>query len=247
MNNIKDKVILITGASSGIGEAAARKLAASGAIVALAARRKERLEKIAGEIIKAGGKASCHQVDVTRQQEVTDTVNAVVALHGRLDVLIGNAGVMLSAPLSARQVAEWENMIDVNIKGILYGVAAAWPIFEKQQTGHFINVASVAGLKVAAPSGTVYSATKFAVRAIAEGIRMESAGRFRSTIISPGFIESELPNYSAHDATRHAMQAAYKKFAIPAERVANAIAYALSQPEDTGINEIVIRPTTQEF
>lgn len=247
MNNIKDKVILITGASSGIGEAAARKLAASGAIVALAARRKERLEKIAGEITKAGGKASCHQVDVTRQQEVTDTVNAVVALHGRLDVLIGNAGVMLSAPLSARQVAEWENMIDVNIKGILYGVAAAWPIFEKQQTGHFINVASVAGLKVAAPSGTVYSATKFAVRAIAEGIRMESAGRFRSTIISPGFIESELPNYSAHDATRHAMQAAYKKFAIPAERVANAIVYALSQPEDTGINEIVIRPTTQEF
>lgn len=247
MSNIANKVILITGASSGIGEATARKLAAAGAIVALAARRKDRLEKIAGEITKAGGKASCHQVDVTRQEEVTETVNTVVARYSRLDVLIGNAGVMLSAPLSARQVDEWENMIDVNIKGILYGVAAAWPIFEKQQSGHFVNVASVAGLKVAAPSGTVYSATKFAVRAIAEGIRMESAGRFRSTIISPGFIESELPNYSAHDKTRQAMQAAYKKFAIPAERVADTILYALSQPEDTGINEIVIRPTAQEF
>lgn len=247
MNNMENKVILITGASSGIGEATARKLAASGAVVALAARRKDRLEKIAGEITKAGGKASCHQVDITQKQEVTETINTVAARYGRLDALIGNAGVMLSAPLSARQVDEWEQMIDVNIKGILYGVAAVWPIFEKQQSGHFINVASVAGLKVAAPSGTVYSATKFAVRAIAEGIRMESAGRFRSTIISPGFIESELPNYSAHDKTRQAMQAAYKKFAIPAERVADAILYALSQPEDTGINEIVIRPTTQEF
>ncbi|MCM1512033.1 MAG: SDR family oxidoreductase [Oxalobacter formigenes] len=247
MSNVANKVILITGASSGIGEAAARRLAAGGAVVALVARRKERLEKIVREITETGGKASCYQVDVTKKQEITNTVNAIVSRYGRLDVLIGNAGVMLSAPLAARQVDEWEKMIDVNIKGILYGIAAAWPVFEKQQSGHFVNVASVAGFKVAAPSGTVYSATKFAVRAISEGIRMESAGRFRSTIISPGFIESELPNYSAHDSTRHAIQAAYKKFAIPAERVADAIMYALSQPEDTGINEIVIRPTTQEF
>lgn len=247
MNNIQDKVILVTGASSGIGEAVARRLAAEGATLALLARRADHLSKITKEITDAGGKAAWYEVDVTRQDELTRAVNDVVKTHSRLDVLIGNAGVMLSAPMAALKVDEWNQMIDVNIKGILYGVAAAWPIFEKQQSGHFINVSSVAGLRVAAPAGTVYSATKFAVRAISEGIRIESAGKFRSTIISPGFVESELPNFSSHLETRKAMLAAYEKFAISAERIADSIVYAISQPENASVNEIVVRATAQEF
>ena len=160
MENIRNKVVVITGASSGIGEAIARKLAAEGAIVALAARRKERLARIAGEIAATGGKVTYHEVDVTVEKQVRDMIDEVAANEGRLDVLVGNAGVMSMAPLSETKVREWDNMIDVNIKGILYGVAAAWPVFEKQGHGHFINVSSVAGLKVAAPNGVVYYATK---------------------------------------------------------------------------------------
>ena len=247
MNNIKDKVVIVTGASSGIGEAVARKLASQGAVVALAARRKDRLEKITDEIKNAGGKASYYEVDVTASSQVKALVDDVVRQNGRLDVLIGNAGVMSMAPLSELKVDEWDRMIDVNVKGILYGVAAAWPVFEKQGNGHFINLASVAGLKVAAPNGVVYSATKYAVRALSEGIRIESAGKFRVTVISPGFIESELMYGSSDPASRDAIVAAYKQFAIPADTIANAVVYAVSQPENTSVNEIVVRATAQTF
>lgn len=247
MKNIQDKVVIVTGASSGIGEAIARKLAAEGAIVALVARRKDRLAKIVGEIEAAGKRASYYEVDVTVESQVRNMVEDVVKKNGRLDVLVGNAGVMLMAPLREANVDEWDDMIDVNIKGILYGVAAAWPVFEKQGSGHFINLSSVAGLKVAAPNGVVYSATKYAVRALSEGIRVESAGKFRVTTISPGYVESELMYGSTHEATREAIISAYRKYEIPADTIAEAVAYAISQPENTAINEIVVRPTAQEF
>ncbi len=247
MKNIEGKVVVVTGASSGIGEAIVRKLAKDGASVVLAARRKDRLEKIVNEINAQGGKAAYYVVDVTVEKQVKDMIDDVVARQGRLDVLIGNAGLMAQAPLSSMKVNEWDRMIDINIKGVLYGVAAVWPVFEKQQSGHFINISSVAGIKVAAGTGTVYSATKYAVRALSEGIRVESAGKFRSTVIYPGYVESELMYGSSDEKTREAIIAGYAKYAIPADSVANAVAYAISQPDDTAINEIVIRPTTQEF
>lgn len=179
--------------------------------------------------------------------QVTDMVNDVAAKNGRLDVMIGNAGLMAMAPLAACRVDEWDSMIDINIKGLLYGVAAAWPIFEKQNSGHFINISSVAGLKVSAGIGTVYSATKFAVRAVSEGIRVESAGKFRSTVIYPGFIESELMYGSSDEDSRNAIIAGYQQFAISADRIGDAVAYAVSQPEDASINEITIRASAQEF
>ena len=244
MDNIGNKVVIVTGASSGIGEAIVRKLAADGAIVVLAARRKDRLEKIAGDINASGGKALYYTVDVTVEKQVRELVDDVVARLGRVDVMVGNAGLMAQAPLSSLKVDEWDRMIDINIKGVLYGVAAVWPVFGKQQ---FINISSVAGIKVAAGTGTVYSATKYAVRALSEGIRVESAGKFRSTVIYPGYVESELMYGSSDEKTREAVIAGYAKYAIPAASVANAVAYAISQPADTAINEIVIRPTSQEF
>ena len=247
MDNIKNKVVLVTGASSGIGEAIVRKLAADGAIVVLAARRKDRLEKITAEIKASGGKAFSYVVDVTVKEQMKDMVDDVVARQGHLDVLVGNAGLMAQSPISSLNVDEWDSMIDINIKGVLYGVAAAWPVFEKQQSGHFINISSVAGIKVAAPTATVYSATKYAVRALSEGIRIESAGKFRSTVIYPGYVKSELMYGSSDEKTRQAVIAGYEKYAIPADSIANAVAYAISQPADTAINEITIRPTSQEF
>ena len=247
MDNIKDKVVIVTGASSGIGEAIVRTLSAVGASVVLAARRKDRLEKIAGEINSQGGKASYYVVDVTVEKQLRDMIDDVMNKQGRIDVLVGNAGLMAQAPLSSLKVDEWDRMIDINIKGVLYGVAAAWPVFEKQQSGHFINISSVAGIKVAAGTGTVYSATKYAVRALSEGIRVESAGKFRSTVIYPGYVESELMYGSSDEKTRQVVISGYAKYAISADSVANAVAYAISQPADTAINEIVIRPTSQEF
>ena len=247
MDNIGNKVVIVTGASSGIGEAIVRRLAAEGAAVVLAARRKDRLEKIAGDINASGGKALYYTVDVTVEKEVRELVDDVVARLGRVDVMVGNAGLMAQAPLSSLKVDEWDRMIDINIKGVLYGVAAVWPVFEKQNCGHFINISSVAGIKVAAGTGTVYSATKYAVRALSEGIRVESAGKFRSTVIYPGYVESELMYGSSDEKTREAVIAGYAKYAIPAASVANAVTYAISQPADTAINEIVIRPTSQEF
>ena len=245
-NNISGKVVVITGASSGLGEATARHLSQLGAKVVLAARRKERLEQLVSELVAAGGEAVAYQTDVTRADEVKALIQGALDTFGRVDVLVNNAGLMAIAPMSDVRVEEWERMIDINIKGVLYGIAAALPVFQQQNAGHFINIASVAGIKVFSPGGTVYSGTKFAVRAISEGLRHEVGGSIRTTTIEPGAVDSELKFGSAHQQSRDFVVDFYKH-AIPAESVARAIAYAIEQPADVDINEIVLRPTVQEF
>lgn len=243
--HIAGKVIVITGASSGLGEASARHLASLGAHMVLGARREDRLAALAADIRRAGGKVEIVVTDVTRKQDVATLVQAALTHFGRLDVMINNAGLMAVAPLTELKVDEWESMLDINVKGLLYGIAAALPVFEQQGSGHFINIASVAGLKVFG-NATVYSASKFAVRAIAEGLRSEVGGKIRSTIISPGAVNSELKHGSSHAQSASAVRDFYE-MAIPADAVARAIAYAIMQPADVDINEIVLRPTAQEF
>ncbi|MFT9220802.1 SDR family oxidoreductase [Gluconobacter oxydans] len=245
-DNIAGKVVLITGGSSGLGEATARYLAAQGAKVAIAARRRDRLDEIVSELTAQGQTARAYTLDVTKCSEVEETVAAVTRDFGRLDVLVNNAGLMAIAPIQKLMVDEWDRMIDINIKGVLYGVAAALPVFEKQKSGHVINLSSVAGLKVFAPGGTVYSGTKFAVRAISEGLRQEAGNTFRVTSIEPGAVQSELKSGSGDTDSRKTVEEFYK-MAIPADSVARAIAFAISQPDDVDINEIVLRPTRQEF
>ena len=245
-NNISGKVVIITGASSGLGEATARHLAEKGARVVLAARRKDKLDALVAELVNAGGQAVAYQTDVTSQDDVKALIQGAIVTFGRLDVLVNNAGLMAIAPLSEGRVDEWDRMIDINIKGVLYGVAAALPVFQQQNSGHFINIASVAGLKVFSPGGTVYSGTKFAVRAISEGLRHEVGGRIRTTTIEPGAVDSELKFGSSHQASRDFVVDFYQQ-AIPADSVARAIAFAIEQPADVDINEIVLRPTVQDF
>lgn len=243
--DIAGKVVVITGASSGLGEATARQLSSLGAHLVLGARRQDRLEALAADIRGAGGKAEIVVTDVTRKQDVVALVQAALTNFGRLDVMINNAGLMAVAPLAELKVDEWDSMLDINVKGVLYGIAAALPVFQKQDSGHFINIASVAGLKVFG-NATVYSATKFAVRAISEGLRAEVGGKIRSTVISPGAVESELKHGSSHAESASAVRDFYE-MAIPSDAVARAIAYAIIQPADVDINEIVLRPTAQEF
>lgn len=245
-NNIEGKVVVITGASSGLGEATARHLATLGAKVVLGARRQANLDTLVNEITAAGGKAVAYQTDVTRKEEVEALIKGALDSFGRVDVLINNAGAMAIAPMSEGKTDEWDRMIDINIKGLLYGIAATLPVFQQQNSGHFINIASVAGIKVFSPGGTVYSGTKFAVRAISEGLRHEVGGSIRTTTIEPGAVESELKLGSSHQASAEAVGEFYKQ-AIPASSVARAIAFAIEQPADVDINEIVLRPTTQEF
>lgn len=245
-NNIANKVVVITGASSGLGESTARYLAARGAAVVLGARRTDKLEQIAAEIRAAGGKAEVVSTDVTDKAQVQALIDTGVRIFGRVDVLINNAGLMSIAPLDEVKTDEWDRMIDINVKGLLYGIAAALPQFRKQNSGHFINIASVAGLKVFSPGGTVYSGTKFAVRAISEGLRHEVGGIIRTTTIEPGAVDSELKLGSSHAQSAQFVQEFYKS-AIPTESVARAIAFAIEQPADVDINEIVLRPTVQEF
>lgn len=245
-NNISGKVVIITGASSGLGEATARHLAEKGARVVLAARRKDKLDALVAELVAAGGQAVAYQTDVTSQDDVKALIQGAIDTFGHLDVLVNNAGLMAIAPLSEGRVDEWDRMIDINIKGLLYGVAAALPVFQQQNSGHFINIASVAGLKVFSPGGTVYSGTKFAVRAISEGLRHEVGGRIRTTTIEPGAVDSELKFGSSHQASRDFVVDFYQQ-AIPADSVARAIAFAIEQPADVDINEIVLRPTVQDF
>ena len=246
MNNIENKVIVITGASSGLGEATARLLAKKGAKVVLGARRNEKLEAIVHDIRAEGGQAEFIGMDITKPQEVHALIEKALSAFGQIDVLVNNAGLMSIAPLSELKVDEWDRMIDINIKGVLYGIAATLPVFQKQNFGHFINLASVAGIKVFSPGGTVYSGTKFAVRAISEGLRHEVGGTIRTTTIEPGAIESELKFGSSHKESSEFVTDFYKQ-AIPADSVARAIAYAIEQPADVDINEIVLRPTSQEF
>jgi NADP-dependent 3-hydroxy acid dehydrogenase YdfG len=244
--NIEGKVVVITGASSGLGESAARHLAGLGAAVVLGARRLDKLETIAKDIRAAGGKAEILATDVTSAKQVKALIDLAVKAFGRLDVVINNAGLMAIAPLSETRVDEWDRMIDINIKGVLYGVAAALPVFQSQQSGHFINVSSVAGIKVFSPGGSVYSGTKFAVRAISEGLRHEVGGAIRTTTILPGAVDTELKFGTSDKASAEAVGDFYK-IAIPADSVARAIAFAIEQPADVDINEIVLRPTAQDF
>jgi hypothetical protein len=245
-NQVEGKVVVITGASSGIGETSARYLASQGAKVVLAARRIENLEKIATEIKASGGEVAILQTDVTKRADLEALIHKAVEAFGRVDVMVNNAGLMSIAPIAALKVDEWDRMIDINIKGVLYGIAAALPVFQAQGSGHFINVSSVAGIKVFSPGGTVYSGTKFAVRAISDGLRHEVGGAIRTTTIEPGVVDTELKHGSS-DKDSAAMLSEFYKISIPASAIARAIAFAIEQEAQVDVNEIVIRPTVQDF
>jgi NADP-dependent 3-hydroxy acid dehydrogenase YdfG len=241
--NVAEKVVVITGASSGIGEITARHLASLGAHVVLGARRLERLEAIASDIRAQRGRAEIAAVDVTKRRDVEALVRTAETAFGRLDVMINNAGLMPLSRLDQTKVDDWERMIDINLKGVLYGIAAALPIMRRQNGGHIINIASTAGLRVR-PTMAVYSATKFAVRAISEGLRQEAtAYNIRSTIISPGPTETDLPA-SVADPDAAAAVREQHQIAMPSLSVAQAIAFAISQPAEVDVNEIVLRPTS---
>lgn len=238
--SIQGKIIAVTGASSGIGEATARELAARGATVIVGARRTERLETLVAELRAAGATAEFQALDVTSRESVGDFVRFAVERFGKLDVIVNNAGLMPLSPLSALKVDEWDRMIDVNIKGVLNGIAAALPVFERQGYGHVINTSSIAAYWPI-PTAAVYCATKAAVNFITEGLRQES--KFvRATIISPGVTESELAHTITHEATAQFIEE-YRKTIIPANAIARAIAFAVEQPEGVDVNEIVVRPT----
>lgn len=238
---IEPKVVLITGASSGIGEATARKLALDGHCLYLGARRTERLEHLADELVDSGGTAAFRRLDVTDLADVRSFVEAAHQRFGRVDVVVNNAGVMLLSPLAALKIDEWNRMLDVNVRGVLHGIAAALPIMESQGSGHFVNIASV-GAREVVPTGAVYCATKFAVRAISEGLRQESSGEVRVTVVSPGVTESELAESISDPKAREDMET-YRAVAIPAAAIANAISFAVAQPSNVDVNEIIIRPT----
>lgn len=241
MDTILNKVVLITGASSGIGEATARVLCRAGASVVLGARRTERLQKVVQELKEEGGQAEYCTLDVTNLEQMHEFVAFAQQKFGRVDVFINNAGVMPLSPLHSYKVEEWNQMIDVNIRGVLHGIASALPVMEKQQTGHFINIASVGAYQVS-PTAAVYCATKFAVRAITEGLRQESGGHIQVTLVSPGVTESELADHISDEQARAEMKE-YRRISIPASAIANAILYAIEQPQEVDINEIIIRPT----
>jgi len=245
--NIKGKVIVITGAGSGLGEAAARLLSAQGAVVVLGARRVARIQAIANELTASGGKALAVATDVTDASQVKALVDAAVEKFGRIDVMINNAGLMPNSPLDRLKIDDWDRMIDVNVKGVLYGIAAALPHMQRQKSGHIVNVSSVAGHKVR-PGNAVYAATKHAVRVISEGLRQEvKPYNIRTTIVSPGAVVSELPQSITEADVAQAMQAFYESTAVPAETFAQVVAFAIGMPEQVDVNEILFRPTSQEL
>lgn len=236
------KTVLITGASSGIGEATARRLAAAGHPVVLGARRVERLATLAKEIEAVGGSALPHSLDVTDPLSVRSFVAAAHERYGRVDVLVNNAGVMPLSRMDALRTDEWDRMIDVNLRGVLHGIAAVLPIMRTQGAGHIVNIASVSGLRVD-PTAAVYSATKHAVRALSEGLRQESR-ELRVTVISPGLTRSELTDTINDQDTKDAVTG-QMGIAIPAAAIGEAVHYAISQPADVDVNELVVRPTAQ--
>ncbi|WP_078865927.1 SDR family oxidoreductase [Streptomyces sp. NRRL S-1448] len=237
------KVILITGASSGIGRATAQRLAREGHHVVLGARREDRLIEVAQEIEAAGGKADVCRLDVTDRVAVTAFVNAAAERHGRIDVIINNAGIMPLSRLDALQADDWDRMIDVNVRGLLHGIAATLPHFQRQGSGHFLTVASIGAHQVV-PTGAVYCATKYAAWALTEGLRLELDPSIRVTTVSPGVVESELADSITDEAAREAMRA-YRADSIPPSSIADAISYAIGQPPGVDVNEIVVRPARQ--
>jgi NADP-dependent 3-hydroxy acid dehydrogenase YdfG len=241
---IKDKVVVITGASSGIGEATALLLAQRGAKVVLGARRQDRLEALAARIADGGGEAAYQSIDVKRRDDLAGLVKLGCERFGKLDVLINNAGIAPNSLLDELRVEDWEEMIDVNLKGVLYGIAAALPVFRKQGFVHFINIASTAGHKTV-PTMAVYSGTKFVVRAICEGLRQEAGDKLRVTIISPGFVQTNLADSMTNPEVKAQVAGTMEKLAISPDAIARAIAFAIEQPADVDVNEIVIRPTAQ--
>jgi NADP-dependent 3-hydroxy acid dehydrogenase YdfG len=243
--NISAKVVVITGASSGLGEATARLLAKQGALVVLGARRADRIDALAHELTAAGGKALSVATDVRDREQVKRLVDTAVKSFGRIDVMLNNAGVMPLAPLERLKTDEWDQMIDVNFKGVLNGIAAALPYMKEQKSGHFINVSSVAGHKII-PDGTVYCATKFAVRALSEGLRQEvKPYNIRTTVISPGAVASELLEHISEKTIQAQTKDFVSKIAVPAETFARMVAFAINEPADVDVNEILFRPTAQ--
>jgi NADP-dependent 3-hydroxy acid dehydrogenase YdfG len=241
-NAVPRKVILVTGASSGIGEATARHLAASGHQVLLGARRADRIAVIAKEILDVGGEASFQELDVTSLDSVRAFANTAVKRHGRIDVLVNNAGIMPLSMLDELRVNEWDRMIDVNLRGVLHGIAAVLPVMREQKAGHIVNIASTSAYRVD-PTAAVYCATKFAVRAISEGLRQENTD-IRVTVVSPGLTRSELVDGIANPQVQAAVRE-MMGLAISPEAIAQAIGFAISQPADVDVSELIIRPTAQ--
>lgn len=234
------KIVLITGASSGIGEATARLLADSGATVLLGARRTDRLERIVAGITARGGIAEARALDVTRRADVEAFAAHALERFGRIDVIVNNAGVMPLSPMASLRVDEWDRMIDVNIRGVLHGIAAVLPAMQARRSGHVVNVASI-GAHAVSPTAAVYCATKYAVWALSEGLRQEHSD-IRVTTISPGVTASELAESIADEKGREEMKA-FRRVAIGADAIARAIRFAIEQPGDVDTSEIVIRPT----
>ena len=249
MQNIQNKVIIITGASSGIGEATAYKLAEHGARLVLGARREDKLKAIADKIQASGGQAVYRATDVVKPEDNQALVDLAKSRFGQVDAIFLNAGLMPSSPLSALETANWNAMVDVNIKGVLNGIAAVLPTFDAQKSGHIISVSSVAGLKVY-PGAAVYCGTKWAVKAIMEALRMESAQagtNIRTATIYPAAVQSELVAGITDSSTSAGFRQLYDTYEIPADRVASVVAFALAQPEDTNISEFTLGPTTQPW
>jgi NADP-dependent 3-hydroxy acid dehydrogenase YdfG len=245
MSEIEGKVVAITGASSGIGEATGLLLAERGATVVLGARRTDRLDAIARGIRERGGRAASCRTDVTRREDLESLVRRAVDEFGRLDVLVSNAGISKIGPMTNLDVDGWSAMIDVNLRGVLNGIAAALPVFHRQGQGHLVTTVSTAGLKIV-PTQAVYAATKNAVRTLLEGLRQESTdGVLRTTSISPGYVRTELANSVDDAAVREQIRRGMDEFAIRPEAVARAIAFAIEQPRDVEIGDITIRPTIQ--
>jgi NADP-dependent 3-hydroxy acid dehydrogenase YdfG len=242
---ISGKVVVIAGASSGLGEATARHLASEGARIVLGARRLDRLQTLAAAL--GLPPAAAVESDVTDAEQVKRLVETAVATYGRIDVMLNNAGLMPHSPLDRGKIGDWNRMIDVNIKGVLHGIAAALPHMTRQKSGHIINVSSVAGHKVR-PGSAVYAATKAAVLMLSEGLRQEvKPYNIRTTVISPGAVRSELVHSITETDVAESIEAFYEAYAIPADRFARIVAFAISQPEDLDINEILFRPTAQEL
>jgi NADP-dependent 3-hydroxy acid dehydrogenase YdfG len=240
MNTQASKVILITGASSGIGEATARHLVRQGHRVVLGARRIERLQALAEELAGEPGRVAYRALDVTRFDQMQAFADVAESTFGPVDVIVNNAGVMPLSPLNALKLGEWNRMIDVNVRGVLHGIAAVLPGMEARRRGHVINVSSIGGHAVS-PTAAVYCATKYAVRAISDGLRQET-DCIRVTVVSPGVVESELADTISDEATRDLVKA-YRRIAIQPDAIARAIGYAIEQPDDVDVNELIVRPT----